>query len=60
MIIVSALHCLEVTSSPFLLTFTFNKNLKTYNNEDPKFFEQFLRSLHVGDLNALSVKENRG
>ena len=41
-----------VTSSPFLLTFTINKYLRTYNNEDPKFVEQFLRSLHVDNLNS--------
>ena len=41
-----------MTSSPFLLTSTINKHIKTYNNEDPKFVEQFLRSLHVDDLNS--------
>ena len=27
-------------------------HIKTYNNEDPKFIEQFLTSLHVDDLNS--------
>ena len=34
---------LGVTSSSFLLTSAINKHMKTYNNEDPKFVEQFLR-----------------
>ena len=41
-----------VTSSTFLLTSTINKHIKTYNNEDPKFDEQFLRLLYVDDLNS--------
>ena len=41
-----------VTSSPVLLTSTITKHITTYNNEDPKFVEQFLRSLHVDDLNS--------
>ena len=41
-----------VTSSTFLLTSTINKHIKTYNNEDPKFVEQFLRLLYVDDLNS--------
>ena len=47
-----------VTSSPFLLTSTINKDIKTYNNEDPKFVEQLLRSLHVDDLNNGSENFN--
>ena len=43
-----------MTSSLFLLTFTINKHIKTYNNEDPIFFEQFLRPLHVDSLNSES------
>ena len=41
-----------VTSSPFLITSTINKHIATYNNKDPKFVEQFLRSLHVDNLNS--------
>ena len=41
-----------VTSSPFLLTSTITKHITTYNKEDPKFVEQFLRSLNVDDLNS--------
>ena len=47
-----------VTSSPFLLTSTINKDIKTYDNEDPKFVEQLLRSLHVDDLNNGSENFN--
>ena len=32
------------------------QHITTYNNEDPKFVEQFLRSLHVDDLNIVVVK----
>ena len=28
------------------------QHITTYNNEGPKFVEQFLRSLHVDDLNS--------
>ena len=35
-----------MTSSPFLLTSTINKHIKSYNNEDPK------GSLQVDDLNS--------
>ena len=28
------------------------QHITTYNNKDPKFVEQFLRSLHVDDLNS--------
>ena len=31
---------------------TINKHIKTYNKKDPKFVEQFLRSLHVDNLNS--------
>ena len=41
----------RVTSSPFLLTSTISKYIKIYNNVDPKFVEQFFRSLHADDLN---------
>ena len=41
-----------VMSSSFLLTSTINKHIKTYNHEDPKFVEQYLRSLHVGNLSG--------
>ena len=41
-----------MTSSLFLLTPIIHKHIKTYSNEDPKFVVQFLRSLHVDDLNS--------
>ena len=41
-----------VTSSSFLLTSTINKHIKSYNNEDLKFVEQFSKSLHVDHLNS--------
>lgn len=41
-----------VTSSPFLVTTAFKKHVETCNNEDSKFVEQFLRKLHIGDLNS--------
>ena len=43
---------LVVTSSLFLITSTIKKHVITCNNEDPKFVEQFLRLLHVDDLNS--------
>ena len=43
---------LGVTSSTFVLTSTIKKRIKTYNNQDPKFVEQFLRLLYVNDLNS--------
>ena len=39
-------------SSPFLLTSNINKHIETYNNEDLKFAEQFLRSLYVNDFGS--------
>lgn len=39
-------------SSPFLLTSNINKHIETYNNEDLKFVEQFLRSLYVNDFGS--------
>ena len=41
-----------VTSSPFLLMSTISTHIKSYNNGDPKFVEQFLRSLYVDKLNS--------
>ena len=41
-----------VMSLPFLLTSTINKHIKTRNKKDPKFVEQFLRSLRVDYLNS--------
>ena len=47
-----------MTSSPFLLTSTTNKQIKTYNNEDPNFVEKFL--LHVDELdNNLNNNNNK-
>ena len=43
---------LGVRSSPFWLTSAFNKHIETYNNEDSKFVEWFLRSLHVDNLGS--------
>ena len=43
---------LGVRSSPSWLTSTFNKHIETYNNEDSKFVERFLRSLHVDNLGS--------
>ena len=36
----------------FLTNIYHYKHITTYNNEDPKFVEQLLRSLHVDDLNS--------
>ena len=38
------------TSSPFLLRGTLMKHLEQYQNDDPKFVQQMLDSLHVDDL----------
>ena len=41
-----------MTSSPFLLTSIIKKHIQTYNNEDPKFVEPFLKLLHTDKLNS--------
>ena len=41
-----------VTSSPFLLTATIIHHMNKFKEVDPDFVTQFLKSLHVDDLNA--------
>ena len=41
-----------MTWSPFLVTWIINKYEESYNNKDPELVEQFLRKLHVDDLNS--------
>ncbi|XP_057312282.1 uncharacterized protein LOC130653787 [Hydractinia symbiolongicarpus] len=49
-----------LTASLFLLNATFSKNIKNYDDIDPKFTERFLNSLHVDDLNGGSTNVDEG